>query len=264
VLKALDLDETLAEAHITLANIKAFYDHDWPAGEREFRRGVELNPNSADGHLMFADFLISTRRCEEWAAEMQRVLELDPANPFFQCFYGWHLVYLSRCDEAIAQLRKALRVAPNFPAAHMALWGAFYRKGMHEEAMAEAQEFFAVLGDHEVKAALARSYAGGSYSKAMRAGAETLVARSARSHVPSVRIARLYAHAGESDQVLQWLRKACEEREGPLGHLSVGWDWDVVRSDPRFQELLQRVGLPDETGPPSFLCSSGVIAEDSG
>jgi predicted Zn-dependent protease len=90
---------------------------------------------------MFADFLISTRRYEEWATEMQRVWELDPANPFSQCFYGWHLVYINQCDEAIAQLNKVLNPTPDFPAAHMGLWGAYYRKSMYEEAMTEAQKF---------------------------------------------------------------------------------------------------------------------------
>jgi TolB-like protein/DNA-binding winged helix-turn-helix (wHTH) protein/Tfp pilus assembly protein PilF len=242
--KALALDDTLSEAHVALANIMALYEHDWPGAEREFRRGIELNPNSADGHFMYADFLISMKRVDEWNTEIHKTLELDPFNPFFQCFYGWHLVYLGRYDEAIAQLRKVLATEPDFSSAHMGLWGAFYKKGMQEEALAEASKFFLVLHDTEVADALARGYAESGYARAMRFGAEVLAARFKRSHVPGIRIARLYAHAGDKDEVLRWLQKACDERETPLTHLGVAWDWDFLRADPRFQDLLRRMNFP--------------------
>jgi len=245
VLKALELDGDLAEGHIALANVTALYDRDWPAGEREFRLAIEINPNSADGHFMYADFLISMKRSEEWAVEMQRVLDLDPLNPFFQCFYGWHLVYLRQCDDAILHFREALAADPGFSSAHMGLWGALYRKGMLEDALAEAGKFFAVLGDHEAEDALRRGYAEGGYSRAMHFGAEMLAKRSRRCHVPGVRIARLYAHAGENDQAMEWLQRAFEQRESPLMHLGVAWDWDALRDDPRFRDLLRRVGLPE-------------------
>ncbi|HEX7424715.1 MAG TPA: protein kinase [Terriglobales bacterium] len=244
VSKALALDDTLSEAHIALANIVGPYDHDWSAAEPEFRRGIELNPNSADGHFMYADFLISMKRTDEWNTEVHRTLKLDPFNSFFQCFYGWHLVYLQRYDEAISQFHKVLATEPDFSSAHMGLWGALYKTGRHKEALAEAKKFFAVLGDHEVEDALTRGYAAGGYTKAMHLAAEVLAARSKRTHVPGVRIARLYAHAGEKDQVMKWLEKAYEQRETPLVHLSVAWDWDNLRDDPRFQDLLRRMNFP--------------------
>ena len=244
VSKALQLDDTLAEAHIAFANIVGPYDHDWSTAEREFRRGVELNPNSADGHFMYADFLISMKRTQEWNTEVQRALELDPFNPFFPCFYGWHLVYVQRYDEAIEQFHKVLATEPDFSSAHMGLWGAFYKAGRHKEALAEAKKFFAVLGDREVEDAMTRGYTAGGYTTAMHLAAEVLAARSKRTHVPGVRIARLYAHAGENDQVMKWLEKAYEQRETPLVHLNVAWDWDSVRHDPRFQDLLRRMNFP--------------------
>ncbi len=243
IAKALALDDTLSEAHIALANIVGPYDHDWSAAEREFRRGIELNPNRADGHFMYADFLISMKRTDEWNTEIRKTLELDPFNPFFQCFYGWHLVYLQKYDEAIAQFRKVLATVPDFSSAHMGLWGAFYKKGMNEEALAEASRFFAVLHDREVVDALTRGYKEGGYAQAMHRGAEVLAERSRRTHVPAVRIARLYAHAGDKDEVLRWLYKAYDEKETPLSHLGVAWDWDSLRNDSRFQDLLRRVGL---------------------
>jgi Tfp pilus assembly protein PilF len=241
---ALELDASLADAHITFANITSLYDHDWSTAEREFRRGIELNPNSADSHFMFADFLISMRRTDEWRTEIRRTLELDPFNPFFQCFYGWHLVYVQRYDEAIAQLTKALATEPDFSAAHLGLWGAYYKKGMNDEALAEASKFFVVLHDREVADALTRGQAEGGYAQAMRRGAEVLAERSRRSHVPAVRIARLYAHAGDKNEVLRWLRKGYDEGETPLLHLGVAWDWDFMRTDPRFQDLLRRMNFP--------------------
>ena len=243
VLKASELDDSIAEAHITLANIASLYEHDWSAAEREFRRGLELNPNSADGHFMYADFLISMKRTDEWNTEIHKTLELDPFNPFFRCFYGWHLVYLQRYEKAIVQFRNVLATVPDFSSAHMGLWGAFYKKGMWEEALAEARKFFAALGDREVKDALARGHAEGSYARAMHHGADVLAARSKKSRVPAVRIARLYAHAGDKEQALQWLQTAGEQRETTLIHLAVAWDWGSLRSDSRFQDLLRRVGL---------------------
>ena len=115
---------------------------------------------------------------------------------------------------------------------------------MWEEALAQARKFFAVLGDGEVEDALTRGYAEGGYARAMHLGAEMLATRSRHSHVPCVRIARLYAHAGENDQVMKWLQTAWAQRETALVHLGVAWDWDTVRDDSRFQDLLHRVGLP--------------------
>jgi len=245
VLKALEHDPTLAEGHIALANVMALCDWDWPASEREFRRAIELNPNRADGHFFYADVLISMKRTAEWASEMQRVLELDPLNPFYQCFYGWHLVYLHKCDDAITYLRESLAADPGFSSAHLGLWGAFYRNGRHDDALAEAAKFFAVLGDHEVEGALRRGFEHGGYSRAMCLGAELLAKRCRSCHVPSVRIARLYAHAGENDRAMEWLERAFEQRETPLMHLGVAWDWDTLRDDSRFRDLQRRVGIAE-------------------
>jgi serine/threonine-protein kinase len=241
--KAIELDDSLAEAHMTLGNVKAFA-WDWAGAEREYQRAIELNLNSADVHLVYGDLLILTGRSEKAMAEMERARELDPLNFFMQCFLGWHLVYLRRYDDAIAQLRKTLKMEPNFSSAHLGLWGAFYQKRMEGEALAEAKAFFALLGDSETVEALERGYAEAGYLGAMKLAAEKLVARSKLTYVPGLRIARFYAHAGEKDRALEWLEKAYEGREPPLVHLNVGWDWDSLRSDPRFQDLLRRMNFP--------------------
>ncbi len=242
-LRALEVDDTLSEAHVTLANLKVM-DWDWSTADREFRRAIELNPNSAEAHFMYSDFLITLRRTEEWRAEIRRALELDPLNFFWQCFYGWHLVYERRYDEAVAQLKKVLAAEPDFSSAHMGLWGAFYKKGVYAEALAEAKKFFAVLGDREVVDALDEGWTRAGYHGAMKLAGEKLAARSERTHVSAVRIARVFAHAGENERALNFLEKAYERHESPLYHIGVGWDWDAIRSDPRFQVLLRRMGLP--------------------
>ena len=242
-LKALQLDGSVAAAHVSLANIEGPYDRNWAAAERDFRRAIELNPSSADAHFMYADYLISFKRTQEWQREGQQAMALDPMNFFFTCFYGWHLNYLGRYDEAVAVLQKVIATQPNFSSAHMGLWGAYYRKHMEKEALDEAIRFFEVLHDAEAVRALKTGYQAG-YRAGMRRAADVLAARSRRVHVAGVRIARLYANAGERDQAIGWLERAYEAQETPLSHLAVAWDWDELRPDPRFQRLTRMMGLP--------------------
>ena len=243
-LRAIELDDSLADAHVNLANLIFYGDWDWPGAEAEFRRAVDLDHSSADAHFFLADFLISMGRAGEAVVECRRALELDPFSFFIQGFVGWHLVYLGRHEEAVAQLRKALQMEPAFSSTRLGLWGAYYRQGLLDEALTEAKKFFEVLGDDEIVAALERGHASSGYAGAMSLAARTLVERSARGHVPAVRIARLWAHAGEVDHALEWLEKAVTWHESPLVHLLVGWDWDALRSDPRFAGLLRRMNLP--------------------
>ncbi len=242
--KALGLDESLAAAHIVLGSILAAHDRDWAAGEREYRRGLELDPNNAFGHQVYADFLIFMKRPKEWEVEAQRALELDPFSPLFQWAYGWELVYLGRYDEAIAHLHKVLSTEPGSSSAHLGLWGAYYKKGMYAEALVEAKKHFEIIHEPEVVEALARGFEEGGYQRAMSLGAAVLEAASQRKYIPGVRLARMHAHAGGKDRALYWLNIAFERHETPLCHLAVFWDWDSLRSDPRFQALLRRMNLP--------------------
>jgi serine/threonine protein kinase/tetratricopeptide (TPR) repeat protein len=243
-LKAVELNDKLSEVHELLAAVKYICEWDWPGAEKEFRIAIRLNPNSAETRLFYSHFLLVTGREREWKPEIERALELDPLNFFIQCFFGWHLVYLRRHDEAIEHLQKVLRMEPNFPAAHQGLWGAFYQKGMHEEALDEAKNFFTLLGDHEIAEALEPGRATGGYFEAMRHAARILAARAEHTYIPALRIARLYAHAGCKDYALQWLERACEQHETPLVHLGVGWDWDSLGDEPRFLDVLRRINYP--------------------
>ena len=243
-LKALQLDPSLSEPYVSLANIETGYERDWAAAEQNFHLAIELNPSSADAHFMYADYLISLKRNQEWQVEIQRAMALDPVNFFPRCFYGWHLIYLGRYDEAIDLLQKIVAAQPNLSSAHLGLWGAYFRKKMDKEALEESVKFFGALNDHEAVAALTTGYRQGGYREGMKCAADVLRVRAQRSHVAAVRIARLYAHAGDADQALFWLEKACEARETPLVHLGVAWDWDQLRADPRFQDLMHRMNFP--------------------
>jgi tetratricopeptide (TPR) repeat protein len=243
-LKALQLDDTISEAYVSLANIEAEYERDWSAAGRSFQRAIELNPSSANAHFMYADYLISLKRNQEWQTEVQQAMNLDPMSFFFRCFYGWHLVYLSRYDEAIDVMQTVTATHPNFSSAHLGLWGAYYRKHMEKEAIQEAVKFFEVLNDKEAVAALTAGYQQAGYREGMKRAADVLATRAQHSHVAGVRIARLYAHAGDAERALFWLQKAYAAGETPLGHLAVAWDWDQLRPDPRFQDLLRRMNLP--------------------
>jgi len=134
---------------------------------------------------------------------------------------------------------------PEFASTHLGLWGAHFQEGDLERARAAARRFFEILRDREVAEALSPASPAAGYAEAMALAARTLEERSARTHVPAFRIARLWAHAGETERALDWLEKAFERHESPLVHLYVGWDWDRVRGEPRFKSLLRRMNLPE-------------------
>ena len=242
--KALELDSTLAEVHHWLALIRTWGDWDWEGGETAFLRAIAINPNYPDVRAFYADFLMMMERPEEAMAQIERALELDPFNPMFQTFYGMDLLFVGRYDEAIAQFRNTLRTVPNHVRAHLGLYHAFHQKQMYEEALAETKAFFAAIGDREVVEALERGYAEAGYARAMSLAAETLAARSRTTFVAPHSVVTLYALAGENDQALEWLERGYDERDPNMPYLSVERVLDNLRDDPRFQDLLRRMNLP--------------------
>jgi eukaryotic-like serine/threonine-protein kinase len=242
--KALELDDGLADLHVALGN-QAAVEFDWAGAERELRRAAEVNPNLADAHFFYSDLLLTAlNRTGESQREMQRALELDPLNEFDWSFYGWHLNYLGRYDEAIPIFQRLLPTGPNKASNHLGLWGAYFRKGMYEQALTSAREYFAAAGDGEFVNSLGSGRDRASYVAAMLRTGEDMIARSKQRHVPAIRIARMFAHAGDKDRAFQWLEQAFQNHESPLARLRVFWDWVDLRSDPRFRDLLGRLHLP--------------------
>ena len=241
--KAVALDDSVAELHIALGN-QHCVALDWVACERSYRRGLELNPNSADGHFFYGHLLLVTNRVEEANRMMQRGLELDPLNDFHRSFYGWHLNYLRRYDEAIPLFQKLLQAGPNRGSNYLGLWGAYYRKGRYADALDAARAHFLTTGDKAFADALVSGADLNAYRASMKRAADAMVERSKQSHVPALRIARMFAHAGDNDAALQWLERAYENREPALMRLGVYWDWLDLHGDPRFNNLLRRLNLP--------------------
>jgi TolB-like protein/tRNA A-37 threonylcarbamoyl transferase component Bud32 len=241
--QAVALDDSVAELHIALGNQHCIA-LDWAACERSYRRGLELNPNSADAHFFYGHLLIVTNRVEEANRMMQRGVELDPLNDFHRSFYGWHLNYLQRYDEAIPLFQKLLQAGPNRGSNYLGLWGAYYRQGRYADALAAAREYFVATGDKMFADALVSGADRTAYRASMKQAADAMVVRSQQSHVPALRIARMFAHAGDNDAALQWLERAYENRESALMRLGVYWDWLDLHADPRFNNLLRRLNLP--------------------
>ena len=173
-LKALELDNTLAEVHFVLAAISAWVDWDWLGAERAFRRAIELNPSYPEPRIYYAHYLNIMGRSKEAAPEADRALELDPLNALFQGLYAMHLMCLRRYDDAVALLRKILDTAPNDAIALSTLRSAYHMKRMYKEALEIWKASYAAKGDHEAEEALARGFEEGGYQGALRRVAETL------------------------------------------------------------------------------------------
>jgi len=242
-LKALELDDTLAEAYYALAYVKEFTDWDWPGTEAAFRRAIALNPNLADAVVGYASYLGWTKRPAEARAEFRRAVELDPVNPLFKAIYAMDRVFARQYDEAIAEARAVLRTTPNHPVALGALWFAFSLRGPENEAFLAAKASYALYDDRTVEAALDRGYARGGYREAMRSAARALTVRFRTTYGTPMDVAFLYIAAGDHAEALDWLERAFDVRDPQL--LGIGTPmFDSLRSEPRYQLLLRRIGLP--------------------
>jgi TolB-like protein/tetratricopeptide (TPR) repeat protein len=241
--RALALDDEQAEVHMRVGN-RAAIEWDWAGAERSYRRAIELNPNLADARFFYADLLLVLRRPQEWDREIQRALELDPLNDFNRSFYGWELNYVKRYDEAIAVFQQLLPTGPNKASNYLGLWGAYHRTGRYEQALAAARDYYLTLGQRDFADALGSGRDAAAYREGMRRTGEAMVERSKSAHVPAVRIARMFAHAGDADRALHWLERAFENREPSLLRIEIFWDWLDLHRDPRFQDLVRRIGLP--------------------
>ena len=242
--KALELDEHLAEAHVSLASAMFLYDWDWSGAESEFKRGIALNPSYSDAHQIYAYYLATMGRFDEALREMRQALELDPLSLVKITGLGEVHYMARRNDEAIAAFQKTLEMDPNFGFAHWALGRAYTQKGMYEQAIAAFQKAIPLSGDSpDEPAMLARVYALSGRKAEARKILDDLKKRSNRSYVAQTVMASIYAALGEKDQAFVWLDKAYDEHDAILVQLRVEPMFDQLRSDPRFTVLLKRVGL---------------------
>jgi len=242
--RALELDDELAAVHDMLASKGVWWDWDWEAGDRAFRRTLELDPSNAHPRATYSHYLYYVDRHEEARAQIERALELDPFDELVQGFYGMTLMYEHRFEEGVAFLEEMLSVSPNNAIALGMLRTAYHMMGRHEEALEIWKQSYASLGNTEGVAALERGWEEAGYSGALRAAAETLEAQSRTRFVTPWQIGTLYARAGEADKALEYLERAYEAHDPNIPYLSVDPIFDFMRDDPRFQALMGRLGLP--------------------
>jgi DNA-binding winged helix-turn-helix (wHTH) protein/tetratricopeptide (TPR) repeat protein len=241
--RALKIDETLAEAHTTLAGLKFNDDWDWPGAEKGYQRAIELNPGYATAHQRYSLFLMSMGRTEESLTEINRALDLDPASPSINTSMGWRLYWARRYDQAIEQFRKTLEMEPNRIGAHTNLGEVYLQKGMYAEAVAELSKAVEISSEDDARSRLGYAYAvSGQRSEAQRALAE-LQELSRRRYVNPIDFAILHTGLGEKDQAFAWLEKAYQERADKFAFLKVEPKFNLLRPDPRFDNLLRRIGL---------------------
>jgi serine/threonine-protein kinase len=241
--RALELDESLADAHFERAWTLAAYNWDWAGAEPAYRRGLQLNPGSAFGHSRFGWFLSWLGRDEEALAEASRAVELNPAGANeIERLAAVHYVG-RRYDAAITAARRAIDIAPGFSWGYNRLGIAYTETGKYAEAIAALETAVKVSGGNH-RGGLGRAYAlAGRRSEARRI-LDDFLSLDRRSHVGS-QIATIYAALGEKDEALRWLEEGYRVRNGNMVLLKVWPAWDPLRSDPRFQDLLRRMNFPD-------------------
>jgi tetratricopeptide (TPR) repeat protein len=248
-IKALQLDDTLVEAHTTLARVLFAYDWDWPAAEKEFKRAIELNTRYAPARQWYGGYLSATGRFREADAEKRRSLELEPLSLAINFEVGLAFYFSRNYDQAIDQFQKTMELDANFPPPHALLGSAYEQKGMFEEAIAAFQRAITVTPQRGIAraqaiAGLAHTYAtSGRKTEARKILAE-LQTLSEHSYVPATDMALVYAGLGDKDKAFAWLDKAYAEHSFALSNLKVEPRFDLLRSDPRFADLLRRIGLP--------------------
>jgi tetratricopeptide (TPR) repeat protein len=243
VRKALELDDSLAEAHATQASLLQFSDWDWNGAAREFNRALELNPGYATAHHWHSQLLSSLGRHQEAIAEIKKARTLDPLSPRINANVGAALSFAGHKDEAIQELQKALAFGPDHAITHRYLSSAYSEKGMHEKAIAEAQKAIQdgdSLGDLNFARILARA---GERQQARKIVERALLSN--REYVAPDYLAFAYAALGETDKAFASLEKAYAERSSSMVNLLINPGFNPLRSDPRFKSLRRRMRFPD-------------------
>jgi TolB-like protein/Tfp pilus assembly protein PilF len=242
--RALELDENLGEAHSSLAQVKLFYEFDWEAARSEFRRAVEMSPGSALIHQMNGLFLSAQGRSEESLAEAGRALDFDPISSNSGCMRARLLYYARRYDQAIEQYRKTLKTDPTATGACTWAIFAFHQTSRIPEAIAAAKQAIEASPNLMLpRSALARAYGISGNRPEAENVVRTLHDLATRRFVSEWEFA--VANSGwNREESLAWLEKAYQGRVGMLVYLKVDSVFDDLRSDPRFQDLIRRVGIP--------------------
>ena len=239
-LKALSLDNNLAEAHVALARVLLDYDYDFAAAEREYKAAIEVNPNYAGTHTRYGLLLTRFGRHEEAFAKHRQALEIEPLSLINNRDYGESLILARRYDEAMTQLKKTLELDADFLAAHVSLGFVYQMKGNYAESVEERAKVQELRGNPQPRAQIRESFAKGGWEGFLR----NQIENRKTSNQTAYMTATLHAALGEKDKAFAELNRSYENREFFMTLLKVDPRLDPLRDDPRFQELLRRVGFP--------------------
>jgi len=242
-MKALELDDRLAEARALLAWVRMYYDWNWGEAEKEYKLAMELDPNSYDAHYGYAFLISALGRHDEAITEIRRAQELDPLDPAARTAAANLFRHARRYDESIEEIQAALEMDPDFQFAYLRLAWTYEAMGLYPEAAAARQKEQILGGAREGEVA--------GLSDAAVSGAESYwrwildytQEAAKEQYVEPFDFALIYAQLSEKDQAFEWLGKAYEERNSRLISLNVRPAWDPLRDDPRFQDLLLRMNL---------------------
>jgi len=246
-LRAIELDETLTEPHASLAFIAETHEWEWATAEREYKRALELNPSDARTHNWYAGYLMYVGRFDDGISEAKCARDLDPLSLPINNALAGRLLAGSRYDEALKQVQKTLELDAHFAPAHQTLGWVYLHSGNQEEAIREFQSALQLTGtaDADLQLDLGIAYA----ATGKRDEARRILAKLENLHeqggVPSGSVGILHGALGESNEAFAWLEKAYEERDPQLTYIKAGRRFEPLRKDPRFSELVHRLGLPD-------------------
>jgi len=238
--RAVALDGSLADAHASLGLVMLNNDWDGAGAERAYREALELNPSYATAHHWLAAYLISAGRLDEAARHLRLALQLNPFSPTIVTATAEHALIVRDYDRAVEQARKAIELEPRYATAHEQLWYALHAKGKPAEAFAELAQTLSLSGYPETARRATRAYARSGYRAALLAACDHL-ADSRPGDTGGWLIAEAAALAGDRDRAIAWLETAFKRHDPSVLWLGQMWQWDGVRSDPRFQDLLRRV-----------------------
>ena len=245
-MKSLELDDSLAESHLSLALVLFYHDWDWQSAEREFNRAIEINPNYTPAHHEFSHYLMKTGRTDESLKESQRALELEPLSVKMNVHLAWHYLFARQYDEAIAQGRKTLEMSPNYIRAHHFIGLALLKQQKYDEAIRELETTYSLRGEGtEGVGSLGHAYGAAGRKTAALKILDKLREKSKHGYVSPYDMAVVYTGLGDKDQAFDWLEKAYQERNSGMPMLTVDPLVDTLRGDQRFSDLVRRIGLAE-------------------
>ncbi|HKD80003.1 MAG TPA: tetratricopeptide repeat protein [Candidatus Angelobacter sp.] len=246
LLKALALDDSLAEAHTSLGWTMDVFDWDWAGAEKEYRRALELNPNDAGAHHRYALHLADMGNFPEALAQIEQARRLDPISPVMMTSTGWILLRARLPDPALLECQKALELDPGFVRGHLCMGEVYEQKGEFQKAADKFLDARVAAGENpELMARFRQTIAQSGYKGYFRARLAQRRQEAKKGYVSPYDFADVYIRLGNKEEALKWLELAYADRSSYLANVQIEPRFDFLRPDPRFQELVRRVGLAD-------------------